>query len=94
MVHVPQELIPIRPVGVVVSDFKECSRKYDYTRESMIYMRDDLLEALCGLEYFSHLHVIYYQHRREDWLKLIQWEKDELPLTLPFAGETMGQGVY
>lgn len=94
MTCVSQAAISIHPVGVVVSDFQICSRKYDYTQESLIYMREDLAEALIGLEYFSHLHVIYYQHRREDWLKLVQWEQAELPLTLPVAGEVMGQGVY
>ncbi len=67
MVSVPKELVSIRPVGVVVSDFKEVSRVYDYNQESMIYMREDLTDALTGIEYFSHIHVIYYHHRQKDW---------------------------
>lgn len=94
MFTVPQEPVSIRPVGIVVSDFKECSRTFDYNRESMIYMREDLSDALTGLEYFSHIHVIYYQHRREDWLKLIEWEQEEPPITIPFASEPACQGVY
>lgn len=94
MINVPQEPVSIRPVGVVVSDFKECSRTFDYNRESIIYMREDLTDALIGVEYFSHIHVIYYQHRREDWFKLIEWEQDESPITLPFASEPACQGVY
>lgn len=94
MVSVPKEPISIQPVGVVVSDFKKVSRNYDYNSESVIYMREDLTDALIGLEYFSHIHVIYYQHRREDWLRLIEWEQDEPPITLPFASEPVCQGVY
>lgn len=94
MVIIPKEPVSIRPVGVVVSDFKKCSRTFDYNRESMIYMREDLTDALTGLEYFSHIHVVYYQHRREDWLKLIEWEQEEPPITIPFASEPACQGVY
>ena len=94
MVIVPKEPICIRPVGVVVSGFKECSRTFDYNRESMVYMREDLTDALIGIEYFSHIHVIYYQHRKEDWFRLIEWEQDEPPITLPFASEPACQGVY
>ncbi len=85
MVSVPKDPICIRPVGVVVSDFKECSRTYDYNRESMIYMREDLTDTLVGVEDFSHIHVIYYQHRREEWLKIIDGEEDE---------QKFSQGVY
>lgn len=94
MITVPKEPVFIKPVGVVVSDFKKCSRTFDYNRESMIYMREDLTDALIGVEYFSHIHVTYYQHRREDWLKLIEWEQEEPPITLPFASEPACQGVY
>ncbi|MCG9969321.1 tRNA (N6-threonylcarbamoyladenosine(37)-N6)-methyltransferase TrmO [Pelotomaculum terephthalicicum JT] len=94
MVVVPKEPVSIKPIGVVVSDFKKVSRTYDYNSESMIYMREELTDALIGIEYFSHIHVIYHQHRRRDWLDLIEWEQDELPLTLPFASEPVCQGVY
>ncbi len=94
MMVVPREPVSIQPVGVVVSDFKKVSRTFDYNTESMLYIREDLTEALLGVEYFSHLHVIYYHHRREDWLKLIGWEGKEPPVTLPFACEPACQGVY
>ncbi|HWQ43341.1 MAG TPA: tRNA (N6-threonylcarbamoyladenosine(37)-N6)-methyltransferase TrmO [Desulfosporosinus sp.] len=94
MVVVPQEPVSIKPVGVVVSDFKKVSKTYDYQKESMLYMREDLTDALIGLEYFSHLHVIYSQHRRKDWLNLIEWKSEEPPITLPFASEPACQGVY
>jgi len=91
---VPQEPVFIIPVGVVVSDFKKCSRTYDYSSESMIYMREDLTDALIGLEYFSHIHVIYYHHRREEWLQMEDWRQDTAPITIPFASEPVCQGVY
>ncbi len=95
MVSVPKEPVSIRPVGVVVSDFKKVSRNYDYNQESMIYMREDLTDALIGLEYFSHIHVIYYQHRKKDWLALVGTGQEETAsLTIPFASEPACQGVY
>lgn len=94
MMIVPQEPVSIKPVGVVVSDFKKVSRTFDYNRESMLYIREDLTDALIGVEYFSHLHVIYHHHRREDWLKLIGWKEEKPPTTLPFACEPACQGVY
>ena len=106
MINVQQEPVAIRPVGTVVSNFKQCSRSYDYSKESIIYIREDLTNALMGLEFYSHLHVIYYQHRREDWFKLISWEGDEprspchlLPnryvwgLCRPFSLPPFGHGV-
>ncbi len=94
MVNVPKTPLSIVPVGVVVSDFKECSRTYDYNSESMIYMREDLTDALMGLECFSHIHVIYYQHRRKDWLRLVEGEKDEQPIVISSPGEMALQGIY
>lgn len=95
MFSVPQEAVSIQPVGVVVSDFKKVSREYDYNSESMIFMREDLSDALIGIEYFSHIHVIYYQHRRSDWLELTGIERDSRPpLTIPFASEPACQGAY
>jgi formylmethanofuran dehydrogenase subunit E len=94
MVSVPKEPVSIQPVGVVVSDFKKVSRDYDYNKESMIYVREDLTDALIGLEYFSHIHVIYYQHRKQDWMELVGDEQDKASLTIPIPGEPACQGVY
>lgn len=94
MVMVPDETISIRPVGVVVSDFKECSRTYDYHRESIIYMREDLTDALIGLKSFSHMHVIYFQHQRSEWLKLMNGPTDQPSTTLTMASEPARQGIY
>ncbi|MDD3879085.1 MAG: tRNA (N6-threonylcarbamoyladenosine(37)-N6)-methyltransferase TrmO [Syntrophomonas sp.] len=95
MFDIRKEPVSIQPIGVVVSDFKEVSRQYDYKRESMIYMREDLMDALIGIEYFSHIHVIYYQHRKQDWLEMTgTGQEGKAPLTLPFDSEPACQGVY
>jgi len=91
MFDIPQEAVTIQPVGVVVSDFKKVDRQYDYNNESMIFLREDLMEALTGIEYFSHIHVVYYQHRRQDWIEMTG---NKPSLTLPFAGEPARQGLY
>ena len=92
MVGISIPPVAIRPVGVVVSDYTELSFTYDYSKESMIYMREDLTEALNGLESFSHMHVIYHQHRRDELMKLKG--EEELPLTVPVTGEPNQQGIY
>lgn len=94
MIVVPQEPVFIKPVGVVVSNYKKAERWFDYNTESMLYMREDLIDALIGIEYFSHLHVIYHQHRLEQWFELIGWKEKDPPITLPFASEPACQGVY
>lgn len=95
MVDIPETMVSIRPVGVVVSDFKECTRSFNYNRESIIRMREDLTDALVGLECFSHLHVIYYQHRREEWIKLIEQTRAKTPLTInDSVSDASARGVY
>jgi tRNA-Thr(GGU) m(6)t(6)A37 methyltransferase TsaA len=94
MAIVPEEPVCIRPAGVVVSNFKKVSRTYDYNSESMIFMREDLTEALNGVECFSHIHVIYHQHRRQDWLELMEWKGEQPPITIPVAGKPACPGIY
>lgn len=94
MVIVPEEPVCIRPAGVVVSNYKKVSRTYDYNNESMIFMREDLTEALNGIECFSHIHVIYHQHRRQDWLELMEWNGAQPPITIPVAGKPDCLGIY
>ena len=94
VIPVPDKPVAIRPVGVVVSDFDEASFTYDYTRESMIYMREDLTEALTGLELFSHLHVIYHHHRRQELRELTGFSDDNPPVTISIPGEPIRPGIY
>lgn len=95
MIIVPAEPVCIKPAGVVVSSYKKVSPTYDYNNESMIFMRKDLTEALTGIECFSHVHVIYHQHRRQEWLELMEWYQEQPPKTIPVAGGgQVSQGVY
>lgn len=96
MTQIPQAPVAIRPIGVVVSDFKDFSQKTDYyTAESTIVIREDLEPGLMGLEHFSHIHVLYHQHRRKDWQQSVGWaDSDEQILTMPLAGEPTCKGIY
>jgi tRNA (adenine37-N6)-methyltransferase len=90
-----QEPVTIRPIGRVISEFKEFDQRTDYEAESVISIREDLAEGLLGLEHFSHIHVIYYQHRRKDWQKAAGWsDSDQQILTTPLVGEPSCKGVY
>jgi len=90
-----QEPVTIRPIGVVVSEFKDFTQKTSYEAESVISIREDLAEGLLGLEHFSHIWVMYHQHRRKDWQKFVKWnDTGEQVLTTPNVGEPTCKGVY
>jgi tRNA (adenine37-N6)-methyltransferase len=90
-----QAPVTIKPIGVVVSDFREFNQMTNYDSESVIEIREDLTDALIGLEHFSHMHVMYYQHRRADWQKTMGLSNsDEQVLTMPLSGEPTCKGIY
>jgi tRNA-Thr(GGU) m(6)t(6)A37 methyltransferase TsaA len=92
---VEHEPVSIRPIGTVISSFKEFAQKTDYTLESTIEIREDLAEALIGLEHFSHIHVIYSQNRRKQWQQHVGWTaNEEQILTQPLMGEPSCKGIY
>jgi hypothetical protein len=93
MTHDPLAPVTIRPVGRVVSDFRDYEAVHDYEAPSTIEMRADLLPALAGIEHFSHLHVAYFQHRRAGWMA---WAEEEggHDLTMPLSGSPFRKGVY
>jgi len=86
--------VTIRPVGVVMSAFKNFDQPWGYNEESTILMRGDLLPALAGLEHFTHLHVLYSQHRRDEWRKRAGISEDDESWTMPNPGEPVCKGVY
>jgi formylmethanofuran dehydrogenase subunit E len=94
MSHEWQEPVTIRPIGVVVSELKDFDQIPTYCEESYLSIREDLTEGLLGLEHFSHLHVIYRQHRREEWKKLAHIPEGEEILTMPLVGEPTCKGIY
>lgn len=83
------------PVGVVESPFTDFHQPTDYDAESVIVMREDLAEGVIGLEHFSHLHVMYYQHRKADWQQKMGLAEDARQvLTMPLSGEPTCKGIY
>jgi tRNA-Thr(GGU) m(6)t(6)A37 methyltransferase TsaA len=89
-----QQPITILPIGVVISELKDFDQLPTYREESCLSIREDLTEGLIGLEHFSHLHVIYRQHRREEWKRRAHIPEGEEMLTLPLMGEPTCKGVY
>lgn len=86
--------VTLRPVGVVLSPLKDFSQIPRYNEESVILMRGDLMPALAGIEHFSHLHVLYHQHRRGEWKKRAGLAENAETLTMPNVGEPTCKGVY
>ncbi len=89
-----EQSVTIRPIGVVSSELKDFDQIPTYREQSYISIREDLTEALLGLEHFSHLHVIYWQHRRDEWKKRANIPDGEEMLTLSRVGEPVCTGVY
>jgi tRNA-Thr(GGU) m(6)t(6)A37 methyltransferase TsaA len=85
--------VSIQPIGVVESAFHAASEYYDYAKEVRIHLNPELQRGLVGIEYFSHLWVIYSQHRSAEWLREKGWG-DQAPLTLPLCDDRSGQGVF
>lgn len=87
--------VTINPVGVVVSEFKDFSQATRYDTESVIEIREELADGLIGIEHFSHIHVLYYQHRKKEWQKTMGLSStDDQVLTMPLAGEPTCKGVW
>lgn len=87
--------VTITPVGVVESEFKDFSQPTHYDAESVIAIREELADGLIGIEHFSHIHVLYYQHRKKEWQKAMGLSStDDQVLTMPLAGEPTCKGVW
>jgi tRNA-Thr(GGU) m(6)t(6)A37 methyltransferase TsaA len=83
------------PIGVVASEFKEFSQRISKETESVIVIREELTKALLGIEHFSHIHVLYQEHRRAEWQAWVKWgEPGEQVLTMPLSGEPTCKGIY
>ena len=85
--------VTIRLIGVVESPFHTVSDRCDYATEACVRLRPELEPGLTGLEYFSHLWVIYHQHRAQTWLQARGWEENR-PLVIPADDERAGQGIF
>ncbi len=89
-----QNLVTIRPIGVVISPLKNFDQVPTYGEESSICIREDLTEGLIGLEHFSHIHVLYHQHRRDEWKLRARIPAGEEILTMPLIGEPTRKGIF
>lgn len=90
-----QEPITVTPIGVVESDFKEFTQRISDQLESVLVIREELTKALLGIEHFSHIYVLYQEHRRAEWQAWVKWgEPGEQVLTMPLAGEPTCKGIY
>lgn len=90
-----RERVSIEPIGVVESEFKDFSQQTRYDTESIIAIREELADGLIGIEHFSHIHVLYYQHRKKEWQKAMGLSQtDEQVLTMPLAGEPSCKGIW
>ena len=58
---VPREPVELRPIGVVRNGERDRVDGWLHVRSDLIF-RDDLLEALDGVEGFSHIIVVFYLH--------------------------------
>jgi tRNA-Thr(GGU) m(6)t(6)A37 methyltransferase TsaA len=60
---VPREPAVFRPIGVVRNKVREPRMDgWEHVRSDLIF-RDDLTDALDGIETYSHILVIFYLHR-------------------------------
>jgi len=83
----------LTPIGEVDSPLHTLADGCDYRSESRIMLFPELRAGLVGVEYFSHLCVIYRQHRSAEWLQARGWG-EALPLVLPADDDRAGQGVF
>jgi len=84
-----QESINLIPIGRVSNDVEYPSDVTWETVTSEVVIAPHLIEALDGIEGFSHVVIIFYLHRvdedRRSLLKVHPENKEELPLVGVFA---------
>ena len=87
-----EEKIVLKPIGFVRTEAIGDEVK-DKTRISQIALRDELADALYGIDGFSHLFVLFWLHEISDeqrkTLKVHPRGRKDLPLLGVFATRTM-----
>ena len=87
-----EQKIVLKPIGFVRTEAIGDEVK-DKTRISQIVLRDELAEALEGIDGFSHLFVLFWLHEISDeqrkTLKVHPRSRKDLPLLGIFATRTM-----
>ena len=87
-----EQKIVLKPIGFVRTEAIGDEVK-DKTRISQIALRDELADALYGIDGFSHLFVLFWLHEISDeqrkTLKVHPRGRKDLPLLGVFATRTM-----
>lgn len=83
----------LAPIGEVDAPFQTFVDGCDWRSESRIVLRPELESGLVGIEQFSHLWVIYRQHRSAEWARARGWG-DAAGLVLPGEDGQAGMGVF
>ncbi|MGO8766149.1 MAG: SAM-dependent methyltransferase [Limisphaerales bacterium] len=89
----PLKSITLTPIGMVESSCGKVSDRMDYAAESRVIVLPELLPAPTGIEHFSHLWVIYYQHLSGEWREAHGWRKERV-LVHPPTDDRSGQGIF
>jgi len=87
------EPIMLTPIGRVETSHRKVTDPTDYAAESRVVLLPELLQALTGIEYFSHLWVIYHQHRSADWREARGWGMERAQQH-PATDDRSGQGIF
>jgi tRNA (Thr-GGU) A37 N-methylase len=87
------EPMTLTPIGVVETSHSKVSDPTDYAADSRVVLLPEFLPALTGIEYFSHLWVIYHQHRSADWRDARGWGTERVQMH-PDTDDRAGQGLF
>jgi tRNA-Thr(GGU) m(6)t(6)A37 methyltransferase TsaA len=86
--------VVIEPIGVVESPWRDFHQPVDYQAESVVAIAEEWLDGLAGIEYYSHIHVLYHQHRRDEWRRFMHLPESGPILTTAIPGEPYRRGVF
>ena len=96
MTENPKVLSPcytIPSIGIVRSGLIGVMGVPDYGRASTIEVNSCWTEGLTGIEAFSHLWIIYYQHERLEWMQQRGWGSPNRT-TVPDPDPRAGNGIF
>jgi tRNA (Thr-GGU) A37 N-methylase len=80
------DLIPIQPIGLIMSQVAEQQTGGFIGTDSLIELRAEFAEYLIGLQDFSHIHVIYWLTEMTDSIPTTQPQgNSDVPVVGMFA---------
>lgn len=80
-------------IGMVRSKLTGVMGNPDYGVPSMIEVDSCWANGLTGIEQFSHLWVIYYQHERLEWMQQRNWGSP-MRTIVPDPDPRAGNGIF